>query len=60
MFVQIFRGNGMFIMVNINHIVSIEPNQRNAVGCTIILSTGLTFQSVDNYDTVLENIKNAN
>lgn len=60
MFVQIFTGRDMFILVNVNHVVSIEPAQRNAVGCKIILSTGLTYQSSDDYSIVLENIRNAN
>lgn len=57
MFVQIFRSKDIFLMVNINHIVSVEPI-RNGGGCTIILSTGLSFHSVEDYNVVLENIGN--
>lgn len=57
MFVQIFRSKDMFIMVNINHIVSIEP-ANNGQGCTIILSTGINFHSVEDYNTILGNISN--
>lgn len=57
MFVQIFRSKDIFIMVNINQIVSIEP-VNNGGGCTLILSTGVSFYSVENYNSILENISN--
>lgn len=56
MFVQIFRSNNMFIMVNINHIVGLEPV--NNGGCTVMLSTGTSFYSMDDYNIILENIGN--
>lgn len=57
MFVQIFRSKDMFIMVNVNHIVSLEP-VNNGAGCTVMLSTGTSFYSVENYNAILENINN--
>lgn len=56
MFVQIFRSNDMYLMVNVNHIVSIEPAIGGGNGCTIILSTGTSFYSIENYNAILNNI----
>ncbi|SHF46747.1 hypothetical protein SAMN05444408_1266 [Chryseobacterium takakiae] len=57
MFVQIFRSKDVFLMVNINHIVALEP-VNNGEGCTVMLNTGTSFYSVENYNAILENINN--
>ncbi len=55
MFVQIFRNDTQFVMVNVNHIMFIEP-VRNQPGCRITLVNGTDFYSVEPYNTILENI----
>lgn len=57
MFVQIFRNDTQFVMVNINHILFLEP-VRNQPGCRVTLTNGTDFYSVEAYTTILENISN--
>ncbi len=57
MFVQIFRSTTLYVVVNVNHIVFLEPNGQE--GCTVKLSTGDSFYAVESYETIMENINNA-
>ncbi len=54
MFVQIFLSVSDFVLVNVNHLVSLQPN---GGGTSIILSDGTKFHSVETYDQIIERIK---
>lgn len=56
MFVQIFRTDTVFVMVNVNHIIFLEPLKHNN-GCRVILSSGNGFDSIESYETIIENIR---
>lgn len=55
MFVQIFRDETKFIMVQVEHIIYLEPHV-SGKGTMIMLSHGHTFYSSENYNAIIENI----
>ena len=57
MFVQIFRDETKFIMVQVDHIIYLEPHI-SGKGTTVMLSHGHSFFSPENYNSILENINN--
>lgn len=55
MFVQIFRNETIFVVVNINQIVYLEPVKSG--GCRVVLSNNTDFFASDDHETILENIR---
>lgn len=54
MFIQIFISIDTYVLVNLNHIVSIDFL---GSGSIITLSTKETIESTDNPNTILEQLK---
>ena len=54
MFIQVFIGTSKYVLLNINHIVSIDFY---GSGSIITLSTKETIESTDNPNTILEQLK---
>ncbi|WP_379963301.1 hypothetical protein [Epilithonimonas sp. UC225_85] len=55
MFLKVFTSVNDFVMVNIDHIVYINPSTSNR-GCTLILATGVRLNSIEDYDVLLEQL----
>lgn len=53
MFIKVHTSASNFILVNVNHIVYINPSNSNR-GCTIILDTGVRLDSMEDYDVLLQ------
>jgi hypothetical protein len=52
MFLKVFTSVNVFVMVNVDHIVYINPETPNR-GCSIILTTGIRLNSLEDYDALL-------
>lgn len=57
MFVQIFRNETVFIIVNVNNILFFEP-AASGVGTRVVLVNGTDFHSSEKYESILNNIQN--
>lgn len=55
MFVQIFRSETMFVVINIDHIVLLEPVSTG--GCRVVLSNGTDFHASESYEVIIKNIE---
>ncbi|WP_312766271.1 hypothetical protein [Epilithonimonas sp.] len=53
MFIKVHTSASNFILVNVSHIVYINPSNSNR-GCTIILDTGVRLDSIEDYDVLLQ------
>jgi len=53
MFIKVYTSVNNFILVNVNHIVYINPSNANR-GCTLILDTGVRLDSIEDYDVLLQ------
>jgi len=56
MFIKVFTSVNAFIMVNVDHIVYINPGTPNR-GCSLILATGIRLNSIEDYDKLLEQLE---
>jgi hypothetical protein len=56
MFIKVYTSANAFIMVNVDHIVYINPGTPNR-GCSLILATGIRLNSVEDYDKLLEQLE---
>lgn len=52
MFIKVFTSVNAFVMVNVDHIVYINPGTPNR-GCSLILATGIRLNSLEDYDKLL-------
>lgn len=57
MFVKIFRQNGVFVYVNKNNIVFIEPHN-SGTGSTITFLNNTSFYSEEDAEVILSKINN--
>jgi len=55
MFIKVFTAANTFVLVNVHHIVYINPSNANR-GCSLILDTGVRLNSIDDYDVLLKQI----
>ncbi|UQB69389.1 hypothetical protein [Epilithonimonas zeae] len=53
MFIKVYTSVNNFILVNVNHIVYINPSNANR-GCALILDTGVRLDSIEDYDVLLQ------
>lgn len=55
MFIQVFINNIDFIMININHIISMMPVSGG--GTSILTVNGATIYCIDDYNSLLAQVK---
>jgi len=55
MFIKVFTAPHTFVLVNVHHIVYINPSNANR-GCSLILDSGIRLNSVDDYEVLLKQI----
>ncbi|MBN9338188.1 MAG: hypothetical protein J0I88_10155 [Chryseobacterium sp.] len=56
MFIKVFTAPNTFVLVNVSHIVYINPGNSNR-GCSLILDTGVRLNSIEDYDVLLKQIE---
>ncbi|GEM_PF-1196277 len=55
MFIKVFTSSNNFVLVNVDHIVYINPGNPNR-GCSLILDTGIRLNSIEDYDVLISQI----
>ncbi|WP_312822788.1 hypothetical protein [Epilithonimonas sp.] len=51
MFIKVYTSVNNFILVNVDHIVYLNPSNSSR-GCTLILDTGVRLDSIEDYDVL--------